>query len=661
MPLQETSGTASYDAFGGGAAAVPTYIEDVFSTYLYTGTTSPVTVNNGIDLANKGGLVWIKSRSNAVNHALVDSARSAGYVLNSNTTNAEQNYSADWNGFTATGFSVSDSQSLWNLNGYTYASWTFRKQPKFFDVVTYTGDGVAGRQIAHSLGATPGCIIVKRTNTTGNWNVYHRSLGATDNIYLNLTNATSPTSIPWNDTAPTSTYFVVGGGYTNNPGDTYVAYLFAHDTATDGVIQCGSYTGNGLDAGPQISLGWEPQWVLLKNTSTGGYNWAIVDNMIGGILGVDTGATKFLAPNVSNAELSANPPLVKATPTGFQIVNPGDLANANGSTYIYIAIRRGPMKTPTSGTSVYYPDAYTGTGALNVQTAPNFPPDLLVGNRRTSWGAAWFDKLRGPSKLLFSYDTAAEVTTSGTDLKSFDQLGFTLNAANFETSLNSSGASDILWNFRRAPGFFDVVCYTGTGSAHNETHNLGVVPELIIVKNRSNTFNWTVYSSAVCSLNGQYLMFTTDEKQSGGSSMWGINPLTDPPNMTSTTFSLGYAQPVNGSGSNYVAYLFASCPGVSKVFSFTGNGTTQTINCGFTGGARFVLLKASSATGGWYVYDTARGMTTLTDPYLFLNSTAAETATLGSVTTVTGGFAVNEAITTGVNTNGVTYIGLAIA
>jgi hypothetical protein len=100
---------------------------------------------------------------------------------------------------------------------------------------------------------------------------------------------------------------------------------------------------------------------------------------------------------------------------------------------------------------------------------------------------------------------------------------------------------------------------------------------------------------------------------------------------------------------------------VSKVFSFTGNGSTQTINCGFTGGARFVLLKASSATGGWFVYDTARGMTVLTDPYLQLNTTAAEVATLGSVTTVSTGFAVNEAITTGVNTNGVTYIGLAIA
>ena len=70
MPLQATSGAASYDAFGGGVAVVPTYIEDVFSTYLYTGNGSTQTITNGIDLAGEGGLVWIKKRdSNIANTA----------------------------------------------------------------------------------------------------------------------------------------------------------------------------------------------------------------------------------------------------------------------------------------------------------------------------------------------------------------------------------------------------------------------------------------------------------------------------------------------------------------------------------------------------------------------------------------------------------------
>jgi hypothetical protein len=54
-------------------------------------------------------------------------------------------------------------------------------------------------------------------------------------------------------------------------------------------------------------------------------------------------------------------------------------------------------------------------------------------------------------------------------------------------------------------------------------------------------------------------------------------------------------------------------------------------------------------------------MTTLTDPYLLMNSTAAETATLGSVTTVSTGFAVKAAILAAINTNAASYIFLAIA
>jgi hypothetical protein len=118
---------------------------------------------------------------------------------------------------------------------------------------------------------------------------------------------------------------------------------------------------------------------------------------------------------------------------------------------------------------------------------------------------------------------------------------------------------------------------------------------------------------------------------------------------------------VNLSPQSYIAYLFATCPGVSKVGTYTGNGTTQTINCGFTGGARFVLLKRTDATGDWYVYDTARGMSALTDPYFLLNTTAAEVATLGSVTTVTTGFALNSAILAAINVNAGKYIFLAIA
>jgi hypothetical protein len=217
------------------------------------------------------------------------------------------------------------------------------------------------------------------------------------------------------------------------------------------------------------------------------------------------------------------------------------------------------------------------------------------------------------------------------------------------------------YSFGRAPSFMDVVCYTGTGSANSaKSHNLTVTPEFIIGKDRTNSVAdnaWWVYHKDLSAYN--YLVLNTTAAQTGSST-------TTPFGTTAPSSSVFYVGSNDGNitlnrTNDYVAYLFATTAGVSKVGSYTGNGTTQTINCSFTTGARFVLIKRTDATGDWYTYDTARGMTTLTDPYLFLNSTAAQTATLGSVTTVSTGFALNSAITAAINVSGGTYIFLAIA
>jgi hypothetical protein len=124
---------------------------------------------------------------------------------------------------------------------------------------------------------------------------------------------------------------------------------------------------------------------------------------------------------------------------------------------------------------------------------------------------------------------------------------------------------------------------------------------------------------------------------------------------------MGGTSAINASGQTYVAYLFASAPGVSKVFSYTGNGASQTINCGFTGGARFVMVKRTDSTGDWYVWDTARGIVAGNDPHLSLNTTAAEVTSNDTIDTDSTGFVVNQVAATNVNVNAATYIGLAIA
>jgi len=629
------------------------YVEDVFSTYLYNGNSSARSIDNGIDLAGKGGMVWIKTRTQGGagwNHVLFDTSRGANKILYSNdTSNQNSSFSDTLTGFNSNGFSLgADASTYWvNQTGYGgYASWTFRKAPKFFDVVTYTGTGSA-QNIAHSLGSVPGCILVKRTDTTADWQVYHRSNANTQYMVLNTTAAVATGTTRWNSTTPTASVFTVGTDTTvNASGGTYVAYLFAHDTTSDGIIQCGSYTGNGSATGPTVTLGWEPQWLLVKD-ATSAWDWRVVDNMRG--MPVGSGAAS-LFPNLSNAEFTTSTVAFSPTATGFQVAGSAAQINTNGNTYIYIAIRRGPMRTPTLGTSVFAPALGNNMAAANVDAfTSGFPTDLLIRQAKSGSEGTFQDALRGVGGFLYSSSTAAE-SVSTTYART--QTGISRNVAtNFSDWIG--------WNFRRAPSFFDEVCYTGTGSALSVSHNLGVIPDIVIIKRRDSANQWVVMCPVLGydgSGNVRNLFLNLDNAA-------GYTVLNNNSTITSSSIPLvggGFAQ-VNASGGTYVAYLFASAPGVSKVGSYTGNGSSQTINCGFAAGARFVMIKRTDSTGDWYVWDSARGIVSGNDPHLSLNTTAAEVTTDDSVDTDSSGFVVNQLSATNINVSSATYIYLAVA
>jgi hypothetical protein len=314
-------------------------IADAFSTDLYTGNGGTQTITNGIDLSGGGGLVWIKVRDTIFSHQLYDSARGLGKDLQSNVTNQEQNAPNGVNAFNSNGFAMGGDAST-NASGNPYVSWTFRKAPKFFDVVTYTGNGAAVQTVAHNLDSVPGMIVVKRTDAPAGWQVAHRSIPAGAKLLLDATNAYTdfPTTAYWNNTRPTDTQFYVDGPDSNfnGSGGTYVAYLFAHDTDDDSVVQCGSYTGNGSATGPVITLGWEPQWLLIKRSDSAD-DWYLYDNQRSptnprnGIIRPNSSSAGFSNVTSSNIDFSS---------TGFQPKTNNAVFNASGGTYVYTAIRK---------------------------------------------------------------------------------------------------------------------------------------------------------------------------------------------------------------------------------------------------------------------------------------------------------------------------------
>jgi hypothetical protein len=666
MPTVITQGAASAKGYGFGASsAPPVYIEDVFSTYLYTGNSGTQTITNGIDLSGKGGLIWTKSRSDLRDNNILDTARGTSTFLVTNKTEA-QNTPSGLNSFNTNGYTLNGSTADNNQSGWTYASWTFRKQPKFFDVVTYTGNGTAGRTISHNLGSVPGCIMIKRTDTTAAWAVYHRSLANTQYMVLNTTAAAATGAQYWNSTTPTSSVFSLGTSTdVNASGGTYVAYLFAHNaggfgaTGSDNVISCGSFDTDAFNTAT-INLSWEPQWVLVKNMVSADA-WNLIDNTRGW---VNRGANnsnntcQLLIANSSSAEAgsgSGSTRLGRPLATGFSFFG------EPFTNFIYIAIRRGPMKAPTDGTSVFGLSARTGTGANATVTGGQLADAILVKNRGSVVGSLIAARLTGSVTVdatatgyMVTSDTAAEAEAGSTILQALPwDVMDGVKVGTTSTITNASANTFINYMFRRAPGFFDVVCYTGTGTNLTVNHNLGVVPELMILKGRSSLRVWAVYSASI--LNTEYLRLDSSLAKATGADYWNS---TTP---TSSVFSVGTNVAVNTASATQIAYLFATVAGVSKVGSYTGTAALQTINCGFTGGARFVLIKRTDSTGDWYVWDSARGISSINDPYLLLNSTAAEVTGTNYVDTTSTGFQVTAAAPAAINANGGTFIFLAIA
>jgi len=650
-------------AAAGAAGGAGLNVEEVFSTYLYTGNNSnPRTITNGIDLAGEGGLVWTKARGtwNSYNLShILSIGRGSGNAswLSSDTSDAGIN-TTDAPLFLSDGYQITANNYM-NSSTTTvgYASWTFRKAPKFFDVVTFSGNSTA-RTISHNLGTAPGFMVVKRTSGSGtNWMCFHRSVGATKGALLNGTNAFTTDSTTWNDTAPTDSVFSLGtDGNVNKTGHDYVAYLFAHNDGDGGfgpdgdadIIKCGvaSYPVSG---DVEVNLGWEPQWVLLKDINHSGQPWWIIDTMRGwaaqetaGTLSSTTGGKwEALFANTSGAEVEYD--YGGLTSTGFKLPSNNNYGDGN-TNYIYIAIRRGPMAVPESATDVFA----TETQGATTPNPPAFTSGFVVDaalfkqtNGATNWHLA--PRLT-QNKYMFTDTSDSEQTNSTYD---FDFNNGWLDTTSVQSAYRS-------WMWKRAPNYFDVVCYTGNGSAgHTVSHNLGVAPEMMWVKRRNGTGSWAVYHAGIASdAETDYIYLDYNFSAGDDATFWND---TAP---TASDFTLGNGGGVNSNNQTYIAYLFASLAGISKVGSYTGNNTSQTIDCGFSAGARFVIIKRTDFSGSWYLWDSARGIVAGNDPYLLLDTNAAEVSSYDWIDPDNSGFIVNS---TTVNASSGNYIFYAIA
>ena len=329
----------------------------VMDATLYTGTGASLSVTNAASF--KPDLVWVKSRSAATDHAWYDFVRGVQKQLESNTTTAETTETTGLTAFGSAGFTVGALAQV-NTSAATYVGWQWQagqgssssntngtitstvsvNASAGFSVVTFAASvALSPQTVGHGLGVAPSLIIVKpRSSSGGGWYTYHSAIGATQLLQLNLTSAQQTTSGPWNNTAPTSSVFTLGGSYFPDAGaTTYVAYCW---TPIAGFSAFGSYTGNGSTDGPFVYTGFRPKFVMIKRTDSAN-NWVMFDssrdtyNAVVNTLAADSSLSESTFGSGYNIDFLSN---------GFKPRNTTGAENASGGTYIYMAFAENPFK-----------------------------------------------------------------------------------------------------------------------------------------------------------------------------------------------------------------------------------------------------------------------------------------------------------------------------
>jgi hypothetical protein len=335
-----------------------------FNTKLYTGNGTDATSITGVGFSPE--FTWIKERSSTSPHKLLDIIRGATKELESNSTAAEAIEATSLQSFDSDGFTVGTNGAV-NENAQTYVAWNWlangagvsntagtisstvsANTTAGFSIVSYTGNGTNGATIGHGLGVAPKMVIPKCRSDAGDWSCYHASLSASNNIFLNLTQAQS--AIVSKDdggisTTSSTTFTIAQGGISQNnvngSGRTYIAYCFAD---VKGYSKFGSYTGNGNANGTFVYTGFKPAFVLIKQSSAAGEFWTLSDNKRVADYNV-TDARLF--PNATNAEASNGAGNIDFLSNGFKIRNSDSPMNASSATYIYMCFASNPFVSST--------------------------------------------------------------------------------------------------------------------------------------------------------------------------------------------------------------------------------------------------------------------------------------------------------------------------
>ena len=633
-----------------------TYVDDLFSTFLYAGNESNRSINNGIDMT-KGGLTWIKERTNDNWNQLFDTERGVGKRLASNVSNAEMTDATTLSAFNNNGFSIGTNDII-NDIGDNYASWTFRKQKGFFDIVTWSGNSTGGRQIAHNLGSVPGCIIIKNTNNTQNWQVYHRGIGAGSAVFLDLNYAKQTGAQFFNNTEPTATHFTLGTDCMNNcSGYDYVAYIFANggdsgfyvgggnNSTTAYVKGDGSMTtGSGLSmtTGPfsvsntavnfngsnsplQQPASWNTGnsnytlecWFKVGSTAWS-QTWSMLFSRWSGnrsiYLGLRSGGYMHYYNSLSSESSNVNVGWSQNTWHHVAIVREGTGSN---ETHMYLdGVKKHSWTDNTNVTNSTTPLAI----GWNNQPVNTENLNGTISNLRITIGQALYTGNFTPATSNLTTTSQGAIASN---VKFLGVNGDVMTSSDVDTP-------DPLSSIFGEGGDQNIIktgSYTGNHSPYPEVH-LGWEPQWLLLKNTNlSTEQWFIFDSirGIISNGTDYVLEPSRNVQEAG---WDLIDLTPTGFKIKTT-----DDKVNNNGGNYVymalrrpdGYVGKPPEAGTDVFAMDTGASSSTIpnfDSGFP--VDWAMLKKPSIAQNWFT-----GARLIQEKYLNPNTNAAESGSSG--------------------------------
>jgi len=630
--------------FLGVGGAKKTYMEDVFSIYLYDGTGGAQSINNGIDFDGEGGAVWCKSRNQGYNHMITDTVRGVGKTVGPNMTNAELSggpYAQRVTAFNSNGFTLGTDNGINDASG-DYVSWNFRKAPGFFDVVTYTGSG-STQNISHSLGSVPGLILIKNLTDSAHWSVYHRDVGNEKILLLNDSQAAATSSNYWNDTSPTATQFTVNSSSSSNANSkNYVAYIFAGGESTASEAVSVDFDGSG-------------DWMNTPATSdfafgTGDFTiecWVKNDNENnnGGFFNIDTG-TGIGATDGIAAAWNGSIWVMYAGNVSGQYTAPSAY-KMNESEWYHVAYVRHSNTTTlyVNGTAVVSATDstnYSANRALAVgayANSSNYSFNGKISNLRVVKGTAVYtSSFRPPTEPLanISGTTMLCCNNSSTTGKT---VGPSLTAWGTVTAKTDSPFDDpAAFNFGdNKEGIIKCGSYLGSSSSSNEIF-LGFEPQWVMIKRSTSAESWAIVDSMRGIVTGE------NDARLQADSNGTEAQLDDRIDLTSTGFKLTSSNAeYNGSGTYVYCAIRRPDGYVGKLKTATELFALDTGNSSSTGPAfdsnfavDFAIMKQPAAVLDWRVFSRLTA-----ERNLATDTTSAEGAETNNTTDYNDGIGKN--------------------